>query len=72
MKTKTTTTNKEVIALIEKAFDKQGMLINPNSRKNQNQAKGFLESDYSYYGEKVNGYDTHTCLLIIAYPNRDI
>lgn len=72
MKTKTTTTNKEVIALITRAFDSDGCLINPNNRKNKKEAKSFLDGDVSFYGEKVNGYDTHTCLLIIAYPNSDI
>jgi hypothetical protein len=72
---KTTTTNKQVINLINKAFDNDGMLIAPNSRKNQNEAKSILEADF--YNDDlgyctVNGYQVHTSLLHIAYPNTDI
>lgn len=68
----TTTTNKQVINLINRAFDNDGFLINPNSRKNQNEAKQLLECGIDFYGELVNGFDTHNCLLIIAYPNKSI
>jgi hypothetical protein len=69
---KTTTINQEVILLINKAFDFDGFLINPKSRKNKNQAKFFLESGVDFYGQTVNGYDVHNALLIIAYPNKEI
>jgi hypothetical protein len=68
----TTTTNQQAINLINKAFDKDGFLINPTSRKNQNEAKQLLESGIDFYGELVNGCDTHNCLLIIANPNKSI
>jgi len=66
---KTTTTNKQAINLINRAFT-DGYLINPKSRKNQTEAKQLLASGIDFYGELVNGYDTHNCLLIIAYPNK--
>jgi hypothetical protein len=67
---KTTTTNKQAINLINKAFDADGYLVNAKSRKNQTEAKQLLESGIDFYGELVNGCDTHNCLLIIAYPNK--
>ncbi len=72
---KTTTTNQQVINLINRAYDNYGMLIAPNSRKNKNEAKAILEADF--YNEElayseVNGYQVHTSLLHIAYPNTDI
>jgi hypothetical protein len=71
-KMETTTTNKQAINLINRAFDADGYLLNAKNRKNQNEAKQLLESGISFYGELVNGFDTHNCLLIIAYPNRQI
>jgi len=52
--------------------DANGYLVNAKSRKNQTEAKQLLEGDFCFYGELVNGFDTHDCLLIIAYPNKDI
>lgn len=69
---KTTTTNQQVIKLINKAFDINGYLVNAKSRKNQTEAKQLLESDIDFYGELVNGCDIHNCLLIIAYPNKSL
>lgn len=69
---KTTTTNQQAINLISRAFDADGYLVNAKSRKNQTEAKQLLESGIEFYGELVNGCDTHNCLLIIAYPNREI
>jgi hypothetical protein len=69
---KTTTINQQVISLITKAFDSNGLLINAKSKKNQNEAKSILSQDNSFYGQLVNGYDVHNCLLIIAYPNKSI
>lgn len=66
----TTTKNQQVINLINRAFDADGYLKKPNSRKNQNEAKQLLESGIDFYGELVNGCDTHNCLLIIAFPNK--
>jgi len=68
---KTTITNQKVIDLITRAFDANGFLIHPTSRKNQNEAKAFLESHEFEY-EEVNGLDIHDSLLIIAYPNKSI
>ena len=68
----TTTKNKQVINLINRAIDPDGYLVNAKSRKNQNEAKQLLESGIDFYGELVNGCDTHNCLLIIAYPDKDI
>jgi hypothetical protein len=68
----TTTTNQQVINLINKAFDNDGFLINPKSRKNQNEAKQLLECGIDFYGQLVNGFDIHNSLLIIAYPNKSI
>jgi hypothetical protein len=69
---KTTTTNQQAINLINRAFDSDGYLVNPKSRKNQKEAKELLNSEYDFYDELVNGFDTHICLLIIAYPNKQI
>jgi hypothetical protein len=71
-KMKTTTTNQQAINLINRAFDTDGYLVNAKSRKNQNEAKQLLESGINFYGELVNGCDTHNCLLIIAYPNKSL
>jgi hypothetical protein len=68
----TTTTNQQAINLINKAFDKDGFLINPTSRKNQNEAKQLLECGIDFYGQLVNGFEIHNCLLIIAHPNKSI
>jgi len=69
---KTTTTNQQAINLINRAFDADGYLVNAKSRKNQTEAKQLLESGIDFYGELVNGCDTHNCLLIIAYPNKSL
>lgn len=69
---KTTTTNKKALSLINRSFDSDGFLISPKNRKNQQEAKELLNSDHDFYGELVNGCDTHNCLLIIAYPNKTL
>jgi hypothetical protein len=70
--TMTTTTNQQVINLINRALDAHGYLIKAKSRKNQMEAKQLLESGIDFYGELVNGFHTHNCLLIIAYPNKSL
>ena len=72
MQAKTTTKNKKVLTLISKAFNNNGYLIDPDNEENQNEAKKILDGKTSFYGQKINGCDTHTCLLIIAYPSADI
>jgi hypothetical protein len=69
---KTTSTNKQAIALINKAFDADGCLVNPKNKTAQKQAKQLLDANVCVYGETVNGYDVHNCLLIIAYPNKQL
>ena len=69
---KTTTTNQQAISLINRAFDADCYLVNAKSRKNQMEAKQLLDSGIDFYGELVNGCDTHNCLLIIAYPNKSL
>jgi hypothetical protein len=69
---KTTTTNQQAINLINRAFDSDGYLVNPKSRKNQQEAKDLLNNGLDSYDGLVNGCDTHNCLLIIAYPNKQI
>jgi len=68
----TTTTNQNVINLINRAFDSDGYLVNAKSHKNQKEAKQLLESGIDFYGELVNDCDTYNCLLIIAYPNKSL
>ena len=69
---KTTVTNQKVINLINRAFDADGYLVNPKSRKNQKEARELLDGNESFYGETVNGYEAHNCLLIIANPNTSL
>ena len=79
---KTTCTNAQVVSLISRAFDADGMLVGNGKRKNQVEARAILaenEGKYSddtsrTYGvnDTVNGYDVHASLLIIAYPNKAI
>jgi len=71
-KMKTTTTNPQAINLINRSFDVDGYLVNAKSRKNQIEAKQLLDGGIDFYGELVNGLDTHNCLLIIAYPNKSL
>jgi len=65
------TTNGEVITLIMKAFNADGQLIHPNSKKNIAEANRLLEES-DVYGETCNGWDSYNCLLIIANPHTDI
>ena len=79
---KTTCTNSQIVSLINRAFDADGMLVTKGKRKNQAEARAILaENNYKYsndptraYGDSdiVSGYDVHTSLLIMAYPNRAI
>jgi hypothetical protein len=69
---KTTVTNQQVIDLINRAFDENGQLVDPKSRKNRSQAKAILSSGLNLYGKTVDGFDAHTSLLMIAYPDREI
>jgi len=71
-KMKTTATDQKVITLINRAFNADGYLVNKGSRKNKKEANEFLNGDVSYYGELVNGWDAHNCLLIIANPNVEL
>jgi hypothetical protein len=68
----TSTTNQQVIDLINRSFDSNGFLVNPKSRKNQSEAKQLLDVDDNFYGQVVNGFDTYNSLLMIAYPNAQI
>ncbi len=68
---KTTATNQQAINLINRSFDSDGFLMNPKSRKNQKEAKELLENN-NFYGQLLDGFDVHTSLLMIAYPNREI
>lgn len=65
-------TNQQVIDLINRAFDADGRLVNPKSKRNQAQARSFLDSGVNYSGRIVDGYDAHISLTIIAYPNKSI
>jgi hypothetical protein len=67
----TTATSNQVINLINRSFDADGFLINPKSKKNQKEAIALLKTE-NVYGQTVNGFDAHTSLLIIAYPNISI
>lgn len=69
---RTSITSKKVIKLINRAFDSEGSLINPKSKKNINEAKSILESGIDYYNKYLNDYDVYNCLLIIAYPDKEI
>ncbi len=74
--------NEQVVALVTRAFDADGMLVSKGKRNNQKEARAILaenEGKYSNdparpYGvnDVVNGYDVHASLLIIAYPNMAI
>jgi len=68
----TTATNTDVIILINEAFASNGSPIKKGRVARQKKALEILEGDVSFYGETVNGFDAHNCLLIIAYPNRDL
>ena len=65
-------TTTQAISLINRAYDANGFLINPKSKKNQNEARAILESDLNLYGKTVNGFDAHVCMLVIAYPDQAI
>ena len=62
----------EVTTLIRKAFNAEGYLVSPKSRKNQQAAKAALESGVNYANQTLDGYNVHSSLLIIAYPNQSI
>ncbi len=78
----TTCQNEQVTALVNRAFDADGMLVSKGKRNNQKEARAILAENagkYSNdtsrtYGENdtVNGFDVHDSLLIIAYPTRQI
>jgi len=68
----TTYTTSHVADLINRAFDANGYLVNPKSRRNQTEAKAILNSGLNLYGRMVDGFDAHTSLLMIAYPNQTI
>lgn len=72
MKAKTTIKDPKIIALISNSFDKDGSPIKKRMLARKKQALEILDGDISYYNEFVNGYDVHNCLLIIAYPDRDL
>lgn len=64
-------TNDQVISLVNRAFDTDGMLLSKGKRKNQAEARAILESGADTSGY-VGKFEAHTSLLIIAYPNREI
>lgn len=64
-------TNDQVVALVTRAFDANGMLVSKGKRKNQAEARAILDSGADTSGY-VGRYEAHTSLLIIAYPNKEI
>jgi hypothetical protein len=76
---KTTCTNSQIVSLINRAFDADGMLVTKGKRTNQAEARAILaENNGKYsndptrtYGDSdmVRGYDVHGSLLIMANPN---
>lgn len=64
-------TNNQVVALVTRAFDADGMLVSKGKRNNQKEARAILDSGADTSGY-VGGYEAHTSLLIIAYPNAAI
>ena len=68
----TTVENKEVINLIRASFSSNGMIIAKGKAARQAKANQILSSEVSYYGKMVDGYDAHSCLLMIANPNANI
>jgi hypothetical protein len=64
-------TNDQVVTLVTRAFDAEGMLVSKGKRKNQAEARAILESGADTSGY-VGRYEAHTCVLIIAYPNKAI
>ena len=68
----TNTKMNEVTTLIRKAFNAEGYLVSPKSRKNQQAAKSALESGVDYSKQTLDGYNVHASLLIIAYPTQSI
>jgi len=68
----TTCTNDQVVSLIRRAFDADGMLVSKGKRNNQKEARAMLDSGVNVYATYVDGFDAHACLLIIAYPTRTL
>jgi hypothetical protein len=78
----TTCTNSQIVSLINRAFDADGMLVSKGKRKNQAEARAILAENNDKYSndptrtygvsDMVCGYDVHTSLLIMAYPNRTL
>jgi hypothetical protein len=79
---KTTCTNSQIVSLINRAFDADGMLVSKGKRKNQAEARAILAENKDKYSndptraysdsDMVRGYDVHDSLLIMAYPNRTL
>jgi hypothetical protein len=63
--------NEQVVALVTRAFDADGMLVSKGKRKNQKEAHAILDSGADTSGY-VGRYEAHTSVLIIAYPNKQI
>jgi hypothetical protein len=64
-------TNDQVVSLVSRAFDADGMLVSKGKRNNQKEARAILDSGADTSGY-VGRYEAHTSLLIIAYPNKAI
>lgn len=64
-------TNDQVVALVNRAFDADGMPVSKGKRKNQKEARAILDSGADTSGY-VGRYEAHVSLLIIAYPNAAI
>ena len=64
-----TYTIEEAIEFIRSAFDNDGFLIHPTSRKNKAKARAILDSGLNLYQVYVDGYHAQDSMLIIAYPN---
>ena len=67
-----TYTTAEAIEFIRLAFDADGFLIKPKSRKNKATARAILDSGLNLYQVYVDGYDAHISMMIIANPNQAI
>jgi hypothetical protein len=64
-------TNDQVVALVNRAFDADGMLVSKGKRKNQAEARAILDTGADTSGY-VGRYEAHTSVLVIAYPNKAI
>ena len=64
--------NTQIKNLINKAFDLDGTLSNPNSASNKKEAQRILDLEVVKSTQMLDGFSVYTSLLIIANPNQDI